>query len=152
MDASHESAEGQAFAHLSPRVRHVSQSTIRKKWKPLPQSSQDRVRAILLSLKTKRATCIRIPPVGTRGKPRTKKTKNEVMDEDYERAVEDVTEKYVSQFNTPSCHSFPSTTLLTKEPHPTDFYRAYLECLSPAMLLLHRRHQRQTTNFPSKQP
>lgn len=94
MEGSQEAVEARSFAHLSPRVRHISQSTIRKKWKQLPQSSQDRVRAILLSLKTKRAASGRIPPVGTRGKSRTKKTKNDVMDEDYERAVEEVTNKY----------------------------------------------------------
>lgn len=97
MDATEESTLVQPFAHLTPHVRHISQSTIRKKWKPLPQSSQDRVRAMLLSLKTKRAASGRIPLVGVKGNPRTKKSKNEVMDQDYERAVEEVTNKSVSQ-------------------------------------------------------
>ncbi|KAK5050336.1 hypothetical protein LTR84_003617 [Exophiala bonariae] len=97
MDQRQESTAEHTFAHLSPRVRHISQSTIRKKWKPLPQSSQDRVRAILLSLKTKRAASGRIPPIGTKRTAKTKRTKNDVMDEDYERAVEEVTNKLLSR-------------------------------------------------------
>jgi len=40
-----------AFAALEPRVRHISETTIRKKWKRLPPSSQDKVKQVLLSLK-----------------------------------------------------------------------------------------------------
>lgn len=93
------------FAHLSPHIRHISQSTIRKKWRPLPQSSQERVRAILLSLKTRRAGANdpgRVPTMASvkgRGQGPTKKqhrstrTKKQEADDEYQAAVEMVTEK-----------------------------------------------------------
>ena len=122
MEATDDTGSTQPFAHLEPRVRHISQSTIRKKWKPLPQSSQDRVRAILLSLKTKRAASGRIPPIGAKGKPRTtKKTKNDILDRDYEQAVEDVTDKSVPTSPKtfpplPPTLNFPKSAILTNAP------------------------------------
>lgn len=102
-----ETAGSDGFAHLSPRIRHISQSTIRKKWRPLPQSSQDRVRAILLSLKARRAGANdpgRVPTMASvkgRGQAATKKqqqhrstkTKKQEADDEYQAAVEMVTEK-----------------------------------------------------------
>lgn len=90
------------FAHLSPRVRHISQTTIRKKWRPLPQSSQDRIRTILLSLKNKRVGAKdrgRVPAVTGRVKSRAGRnsrnvtSRRDALDEEYERAVEMVAEK-----------------------------------------------------------
>ncbi|KEF51812.1 uncharacterized protein A1O9_12149 [Exophiala aquamarina CBS 119918] len=141
MDAADALTSAQPFAHLTPRIQHISQSTIRKKWKPLPQSSQDRVRAILLSLKTKRATSGRIPTVGAKGKPRTKKTKSEVRDQDYERAVEEVTHKLLSRLPR---MPFPSRASSTSTSSATDdqfSFEATLNRISSlqATLTMHQR-------------
>ncbi|KIV95532.1 hypothetical protein PV10_03173 [Exophiala mesophila] len=98
------------FAHLSPHIRHISRSTIRRKWKPLPQSSQDRIRANLLSLKARRAGAndhSRVPTMAslkTKSQDSTKqpqrwpgRTKKQEADEEYQAAVDMVTEKLLGR-------------------------------------------------------
>lgn len=88
------SPNGDFAARLEPRVKNISQSTIRKKWKPLPASSQERVRQIILNLKAKRSGAGgsgRIPPARKPGRPN--KTTSKAREEEYENMVEEVTEK-----------------------------------------------------------
>ena len=93
-------------AHLTPTTKHIPRSTILKKWKPLPAHSQEKVRQILLNLKTKRSGAGgngRIPPLGKKarmngGKSDGKVSRTAVAEEEYEEVVEDVAQKYVNRF------------------------------------------------------
>lgn len=93
-----------AHATLEPRVKNISQATIRKKWKPLHPTAQERIRHIFLSLKTKRSGAGgngRIPSVGrprangnsttTRGGKTAQK--NKIAEQEYEQVVEEVAER-----------------------------------------------------------
>ncbi|KIW20413.1 hypothetical protein PV08_00988 [Exophiala spinifera] len=65
------------FAALAPRIKNISQTTIRKKWKPLPTSSQDKIRQILLNVKAKRrGGNARIPPLNKTRAGRASKANN----------------------------------------------------------------------------
>ncbi|EXJ78159.1 hypothetical protein A1O3_09320 [Capronia epimyces CBS 606.96] len=88
------------FATLAPRVKNISQATIRKKWKPLPVSSQEKVGQILLDVKTKRCGAARIPAVTSKMQPRGKKrpiSRAQVKEDEYEKAVEEVADKLLSR-------------------------------------------------------
>ncbi|EXJ88527.1 hypothetical protein A1O1_05457 [Capronia coronata CBS 617.96] len=102
-NSSSTSAVDTGFATLAPRIKNISQSTIRKKWKPLPASSQEKVQQIFFDLKKKRSGAGgsgRIPAVvsksrgggsGTRPNARAR-----VQEEEYEKAVEEVADKLLS--------------------------------------------------------
>jgi hypothetical protein len=95
---------GARFTTLEPTIKHIPQTTIRKKWKPLPQSSQDKLQQVLLSLKARRGISGRNTTISARPRPRkgaahagngTKKkpTTSQVQNDEYERAVEEVADK-----------------------------------------------------------
>ena len=44
-----------AYATLEPRIHHVSEKTIKKKWKKLNNSTQDKLRQLFLSLRVQAA-------------------------------------------------------------------------------------------------
>lgn len=44
------SNSGRPFATLEPRIRHVSEGAVRKKWKKLNDNSQHQIRRFFLSL------------------------------------------------------------------------------------------------------
>ncbi|OCT48703.1 hypothetical protein CLCR_04932 [Cladophialophora carrionii] len=115
---SHSHSHSNASAHthtrptLEPRIKHIPQATIRKKWKPLPQSSQDKIHSILLNLKTKRSggggPNTRIPQVGkSRARdssrpdapPRAGATasKTAIAEAEYAKIVEDVASRLLSR-------------------------------------------------------
>jgi hypothetical protein len=106
---------------LLPHERAISKSTIQKKWKPLPPHAQDKVRAVLLELRTRRAGAGgdgRIPTVGNRkarvssGKENngtSRASRNRLAEAEYQAVVEEVTEKYVPPLIIPrvaSCSRF----------------------------------------------
>lgn len=89
------------FATLEPRIKNISQSTIQKKWKPLPTNSQDKIRQILLNVKTKRCgSTARIPPLGKAPRKRSAKanSKTQVKEEEYDQIVEEIADKCVDSF------------------------------------------------------
>jgi hypothetical protein len=87
------------FATLEPRIKNISQSTIQKKWKPLPTNSQDKIRQILLNVKTKRCgSTARIPPLGKAPRRRSAakaSSKTQVKEEEYDQIVEEIADKCV---------------------------------------------------------
>lgn len=90
---SSQAAAGQRFATLEPRIKNVSQATIQKKWKPLPPTSQDKIRQLVLNIKSKRAgSTARIPPIGRTRKDKPT-TKASIREEEYEKIVEEITDK-----------------------------------------------------------
>ncbi|KIW65038.1 hypothetical protein PV04_07325 [Phialophora macrospora] len=104
--AKHADAHEHAHSRptLEPRIKHIPQATIRKKWKPLPQSSQDKIHSILLNLKAKRSGgggSARIPPVGRPGAKHTTRTaavsKTAIAEAEYEKIVEDVASRLLSR-------------------------------------------------------
>ncbi|KAL2444405.1 hypothetical protein ABEF95_016537 [Exophiala dermatitidis] len=100
--SSSSAAAGPQFATLVPRIKNVSEATIRKKWKPLPAQSQDKVRQILFDLKTKRAgasSSRRIATVGSMRHTRAKRPGSnvQVREEEYEKAVEEVADRLLSR-------------------------------------------------------
>ncbi|EXJ56555.1 hypothetical protein A1O7_06899 [Cladophialophora yegresii CBS 114405] len=119
---AHARANVHARPTLEPRIKHIPQATIRKKWKPLPQSSQDKIHSILLNLRTKRAGSgggpnARIPRVSkpsarksTRtGAPRAaSESKTAIAEAEYATVVEDMASRHVP--NSPSLipRTFPS--------------------------------------------
>ncbi|KIW92261.1 uncharacterized protein Z519_07245 [Cladophialophora bantiana CBS 173.52] len=105
------------WATLEPRVKQVSQSVIRKKWRPLPASSQEKVRQILMNLKAKRSGAGgngRIPPIG---KLRKKATAASIREEEYEKAVEEVADKLLARLPR---MPFPPTNTSTVDDSPFD--------------------------------
>ncbi|KAG9796075.1 hypothetical protein KCU88_g284, partial [Aureobasidium melanogenum] len=120
--ASSSAAAAAQFATLAPRIKNISEATIRKKWKPLPAGSQDKVRQILFNLKTKRAgasSSRRIATVGSMRQARAKRpgSNTQVREEEYEKAVEEVADRGHNQkrdyddYKTPlpsSAHAIPS--------------------------------------------
>ncbi|KIX01532.1 uncharacterized protein Z518_09258 [Rhinocladiella mackenziei CBS 650.93] len=108
------------FAKLEPRIKNISQATIRKKWKPLPVSSQERVREILLNLKTKRSGAgglDRVPAVGRTRSAATRKANlaTTVKEREYERIVEEVADKLLSRLPR---MPFPPTTSTQADDSP----------------------------------
>jgi uncharacterized membrane protein YgcG len=90
-------ASQQQFATLEPRVKKVSEATIRKKWRLLPVPAQEKVRLMLLNMKEKRVGgggAGRVPPLNRR-RTTNKKTTSSVKEEDYAKAVEEIADKYV---------------------------------------------------------
>ncbi|ETI26418.1 hypothetical protein G647_03195 [Cladophialophora carrionii CBS 160.54] len=113
---SHSHSDASAHSHtrptLEPRIKHIPQATIRKKWKPLPQSSQDKIHSILSNLKTKRSggggPNARIPRVGKPSArdssrpgapPRAGATasKTAIAEAEYAKIVEDVASRLLSR-------------------------------------------------------
>lgn len=112
------------FATLEPRIRNISQSTIQKKWKPLPTNSQDKIRQILLNVKTKRCgSTARIPPLGKAPRRRSAKAnpKTQVKEEEYDQIVEEIADKYVGSFFlfTTLLSGFTSITITRETPAPS---------------------------------
>ncbi|OAL17550.1 hypothetical protein AYO22_11529 [Fonsecaea multimorphosa] len=113
------------MATLEPRIKQVSQHTIRKKWRPLPASSQEKVRQIFLNLRTKRSGAGgngRIPPVGrlrsTNAKGQRKNaTAASIREEEYEKAVEEVADKLLARLPR---MPFPQTNTSTADDSPFD--------------------------------
>ena len=91
-----------AYPTLAPSIKHISQSTIRKKWKPLPQQSQDKIRQILLNIRTKRSGHGgggRITAPSKRPRARNgegKLSKSAIAEEEYEKVVQEVSNKYAT--------------------------------------------------------
>ena len=89
---------------LHVHTTQISRRTILKKWKPLPTASQDKVREILLNLRTKRAGAGGNARVPGPGKARSKRltsgggkvSKSAIAEAEYETAVEEVAGKYVA--------------------------------------------------------
>ncbi|KAJ9615361.1 hypothetical protein H2200_001436 [Cladophialophora chaetospira] len=112
---------------LAPHVQNISQSTIHKKWKPLPPASQDKIRHILLNLRTKRSGAGgngRIPAI-SKARSRTARTgngkaatKNAIAEEEYEKVVEEVTEKLLARLPR---MPFPPTSTSTTSTTADDF-------------------------------
>ncbi|EXJ74412.1 uncharacterized protein A1O5_02708 [Cladophialophora psammophila CBS 110553] len=114
----------QRWATLEPRVRQISQSAIRKKWRPLPASSQEKVRQILMNLKAKRSGAGgngRIPPIGKSRNSakvqRKKATAASIREEEYEKAVEEVADKLLARLPR---MPFPHTNTTTVDDSPFD--------------------------------
>ncbi|KAK4946156.1 hypothetical protein LTR10_014667 [Elasticomyces elasticus] len=106
------SSKRKHFATLEPRIKNISQATIQKKWKPLPTTSQDKIRQLLLNIKSKRSgSAARIPPIS---RARTGKTntnsKTAIKEEEYEKIVEEVTDKLVSRLPRMPFPPTPTTT------------------------------------------
>ncbi|OAP63873.1 hypothetical protein AYL99_03100 [Fonsecaea erecta] len=109
------------LATLEPRIKQVSQSTIRKKWRPLPASSQDKVRQIFLNLKTKRSGAGgngRIPPIGKSRNNAKGQRKNataaSIREEEYEKMIEEVADKLLARLPRmpfPQTHNTNTTTV-----------------------------------------
>ncbi|KAK6368284.1 hypothetical protein LTS17_010025 [Exophiala oligosperma] len=109
------------FAALEPRIKNVPQATIRKKWKPLPTSSQDKVRQILLNVEAKRRGCnARIPPLSkTRaGQASKANTKNALKEEEYDKIVEEIADKLISRL--PRMPFPPAPTSSSQDDTPFD--------------------------------
>ncbi|KIW22794.1 uncharacterized protein PV07_11058 [Cladophialophora immunda] len=135
------------LATLEPRIRQVSQSTIRKKWRPLPASSQEKVRQIFLNLKTKRSGAGgngRIPPVGKlRNNARVQRknaTAASIREEEYEKVVEEVADKLLARLPR---MPFPHTNASTVDDSPFD--------LSATLARIATLQAQMTTNFQSVQ-
>lgn len=90
---SSQPAGRKCFATLEPRIKNVSQATIQKKWKPLPPTSQDKIRQLVLNIKSQRAgSAARIPSIG-RARNGKSTTKASIREEEYEKIVEEITDK-----------------------------------------------------------
>ncbi|EHY59545.1 uncharacterized protein HMPREF1120_07533 [Exophiala dermatitidis NIH/UT8656] len=125
--ASSSAAAAAQFATLAPRIKNISEATIRKKWKPLPAGSQDKVRQILFNLKTKRAgasSSRRIATVGSMRQARAKRpgSNTQVREEEYEKAVEEVADRLLSRLPR---MPFPPTGASSKaDESPFDLFAA----------------------------
>ncbi|KAK5234924.1 hypothetical protein LTR47_003759 [Exophiala xenobiotica] len=101
------------FATLEPRIKNISQSTIQKRWKPLPTNSQDKIRQILLNVKTKRCgSTARIPPLGKAPRKRfaaKASSKTQVKEEEYDQIVEEIADKLISRLPRMPFPPAPST-------------------------------------------
>ncbi|KAI1623068.1 CENP-Q, a CENPA-CAD centromere complex subunit-domain-containing protein [Exophiala viscosa] len=89
----------QKFATLEPRIKNISQATIQKKWKPLPTTSQDKIRQLVLNIKSKRSgSTARIPPLNRSQTSKPKSTsKASIKEEEYEKIVAEITDKLISR-------------------------------------------------------
>ncbi|KIV77270.1 hypothetical protein PV11_09081 [Exophiala sideris] len=102
------------FATLEPRIKNISQATIQKKWKPLPTTSQDKIRQLLLNIKSKRSgSAARIPPIS---RARTSKSKTAIKEEEYEKIVEEIADKLVSRLPRMPFPPTPASTSLDDTP------------------------------------
>lgn len=82
------------YAHLASHTTHISQSRILKTWRPLPVSSQDRIKALLLSVKHDSKARRRKPHFQRMHK---NALKDALSDEDWEATVDDFVEKLVKR-------------------------------------------------------
>ena len=95
------------YAHLAPHTTHISRTKILKTWKPLPLSTQDRIRQVLLDVreesKARRRRALPKPKNGIAKKAKIgidggRAGAREVVEsEDWEGAVDDVVEKLISR-------------------------------------------------------
>ncbi|KAH0842191.1 hypothetical protein AYO21_00184 [Fonsecaea monophora] len=139
-------------ATLEPRIKQVSQTTIRKKWRPLPPSSQEKVRQLFLNVKTRRSGAGgngRIPPVGkirnndnnnNAKMPKRNATTASVREDEYEKAVEEVAEKLLTRLPR---MPFPQTNSSTVDDSPFD--------LSATLARVATLQSQLTTNLQSAQ-
>ncbi|OAL23571.1 hypothetical protein AYO20_10967 [Fonsecaea nubica] len=136
-------------ATLEPRIKQVSQTTIRKKWRPLPPSSQEKVRQLFLNVKTRRSGAGgngRIPPVGKMRNndnakmPKRNATMASVREDEYEKAVEEVAEKLLARLPR---MPFPQTNASTVDDSPFD--------LSATLARIATLQSQLTTNLQSAQ-
>lgn len=77
-------AQNKRFAYLKPRVRHISEGTIKSKWTTLPEPVQEKVREMFRSLER---------PVIVRHRDERKRIEAQT-------AVAAVVKKYVTMANT----------------------------------------------------
>ena len=108
------------YATLAPRNVNVSRSKILKKWKPLPQQTQDRIRGVLSDVKNEsKARRRKALPRNVNGKNTTREILSE---EEWEVIVDDLVAKLISRLPrmpfppikaTKSSSSAPSTATCT---------------------------------------
>ncbi|KAK5459415.1 hypothetical protein LTS15_003543 [Exophiala xenobiotica] len=142
------------FATLEPRIKNISQSTIQKKWKPLPTNSQDKIRQILLNVKTKRCgSTARIPPLGKAPRRRSAakaSSKTQVKEEEYDQIVEEIADKLISRLPRMPFPPAPSTQSQDDTPfdlsntlHRTSSLQATLNTDTSSSHLLRRQIKRE---------
>jgi kinetochore protein Fta7 len=82
------------YAHLSTHTTHIPASRILKTWRPLPSTTQDRIKSLLLSVKHDSKARRRKPAFKTLSK---KAVTDALSDEDWEIVVDEVVEKLVKK-------------------------------------------------------